>query len=506
MIEPEERVISDALEIPIQQHDLKRITFTGSLVTVVSQVIRIVIQIGSQIVLARLLFPTDFGLLALALPFVALAGLFTDIGVGQSVIQRKFLNTHIVSGLLWASVLIAAVLAVILAATAPLLALAYSEPRLTPIAIILALTLPLGALGGLPASILTRQMNFRALALNEVVASAISTLLTIGLAVMDWSYWALIAGQFANISIGGTLNWRSCKWRPSKPAPLALLRDDLLFGGNLTAANLASFVSTSADNLIIGYFNGPLALGLYDRSYRLVVQPVGQLLSPFARVALPLMSRFDQSPEKYRRSYLSVLCILNFLTVPLMLVCITYGQLIVELLLGDRWSAAGPIFSWISVGGVASATNSSAAWLFISQARTAEYRKVSIQCAIVNLMCFTAGALVSIEMVAALGAIGFVLVSAPLTLYRASRLGPVGMRDILIACIPFTIAGAVTIPLLLLLPYIELSAPATLLSGLCLSYGIFSVVGALIPFHRGLALDVLHQIITLLRGRSPNNV
>jgi PST family polysaccharide transporter len=166
------------------------------------------------------------------------------------------------------------------------------------------------------------------------------------------------------------LGWSSCGWFPSRPAFHEKAWTDLQFSGNLTGTNLATYITASADNVIVGLTTGAVSLGLYDRSQRLVVQPLNQMIAPVSRVAVPLLSRLVERPYEYRAAYIRILKALLFISMPAMLVCISNGHIVIETLLGERWLAAAPVFSWICVGGLASAFYSSVYWLLISQGRT----------------------------------------------------------------------------------------------------------------------------------------
>lgn len=425
----------DAFAVPDDGQSLKKRSFRGSLLTAGGQVIKLGLQLISQLVLARLLFPADFGLLAMAYPVITLANLFNDIGIGESIVQRQTISHQQVSTLFWISIGISLLLAVLVVLSAPLAALIYHDRRIVLLLATLALMLPIGAAGGIPTSILVRQMRFGVLVRVDIAAAATGLVTTILCAVAGEGYWSLVWGQFALALTQAVMGWIACRWRPLRWGNWRSVIDDLRFGGNVTGANLATFVSTSADNVIIGLFNGPAALGLYDRSYRLVVQPVGQLLSPVSRVALPLLSRHVNQPAEYRSIYLDMVRALNLAAVPLMIFCVVDGQELVDVLLGPRWTAAGHIFRWIAFGGLAAAVNASAVWLFISQNQTASLRRYSTASAVTNLTAFTIGATLGITYVAAIAAMTFVFVSAPLMLYGATRTGIVRFQDVILTCL-----------------------------------------------------------------------
>ena len=416
--------------VALDAETLRRRSAGGSAVTAVAQVAKLGLQIGSQVVLARLLFPADFGLLALAYPVIALVAVLSDLGLGQAIVQRPSLVQAQVSALFWVNMGVSFVLAVAVLLATPLAVAAYREPKLFAPMAVLALTIPLGALATHPFALLSRRMRFGAIASIEVAATLAGVATAVVCALRGWSYWSLVAGQFANTAVSVALGWSACGWAPSWPRWNARTWADLRFGGALTGANLATFVTTSADNVIVGVFAGRVPLGLYDRSYRLAVQPVGQMLAPVGRVAVPLLSRLVDTPDEYRSAYLTIFRAQLLITVPALLVCATQASLLIHVVMGDRWAGAAPIFAWICAGGLAAGVYSSLFWLFISQGRTREMMTFTILAAGINLASFLLGALWGVVGVAALAALGFVFVTTPLVVYGATRAGAVRPRDL----------------------------------------------------------------------------
>ena len=207
----------DPFAVPLAAADLKQTSFRGSLVTAVAQLFRLVLQIGSQAILARLLFPEDFGLLAMVAPLVVLAQVFSDLGFGQAIIQRPTLRQDRVSALLWINLAISILLALVVALLAPLAALMYDEPRVLELLVALAVVLPLSALGVHPLALLSRQMRFGVISRNDIIATLAGSGTTIVGAALGWSFWSLVVGQIAGLAVGNGFNWISCAWRPSRP-------------------------------------------------------------------------------------------------------------------------------------------------------------------------------------------------------------------------------------------------------------------------------------------------
>lgn len=470
---------------------LKRQSIEGTVVMTVSQVIRIVLQLFSQIVLARLLFAADFGLLAMVMPFVSFVQIFADIGFAQAIIQRAELSRERVSALFWLNTALSFFVAVVVAASAPLAVWIYHEPRLLPIMLVFAAIVPIGALQTLPNALLTRQMRFRAQSITEVATSLTSIAVTVVLATRGWGTWSLVYGQLGGSVVSTTCSWLACRWRPSAPRRLSGLIDDVKFGGGLMGANLANFLIQSGDNMIVGVTTGTAALGLYDRSYRLVVQPLGQLVAPIGRVAVPLLARLVGRPEVYRRTYLDLFRALALLTTPLMLVCVEDPGQVILLLFGPRWVVAAPVFAWVCVGGLTSAVYGSVAWLFISQARTHEMMRMNLVVMGISFASFLIGSHWGVAGIAAGGAIGFVLLATPLNFRAVTRRGPISGSDIVFAAMPIIIQTALAAVLLQWQRRLGWNGPAQVLAALATAYAFFAMSALLVPAQRKIVEDLL---------------
>jgi PST family polysaccharide transporter len=482
----------DPLEVALDGSTLTRKTLRGSIATAVVQALKTAFQFGSQLLLARFLFPADFGLVAMAAPVLGFIQTITDIGLGQAIIQRPSLTQGQVSSIFWFNMALSLCTTALFLILSPVVVWAFGEPRLFILMIVMSSLIPLSALSIHPVAILSRRMQFGTIAKFDLAASVAGMLVTVIGAWTGWSYWSLVAGQAVSTSLNCILCWVGCRWRPSKPAFHAEAWADLRFGGNLTVANLATYLTTTADNIIIGLTTGAASLGIYDRSYRLAVQPLGQMMSPISRVAVPYFSRLNSMPDEYRRAYSHVLRTVLLITLPLMLVCISNANALILVLLGQRWAGAVPVFTWICVGGLASALYASVYWLFISQARTRELMAVTSINSAINVVAFIIGSRWGVVGIAAGGALSFVFVCAPLMIACASRHGPIRISNFVMDIWPQVVSGA--------LAYIVLDRmervfdPASfggIIGLIAASYAVFSMSILLLPGGRKYLNDIL---------------
>lgn len=486
----------DPFMVDLDAKGLKSRALRGAMLSGSAQIAKMALQLGSTIILGRLLFPADFGLVAMVYPVIGFVQLFGNFGFVEAVVQRQDLRREDASSLFWLNMMISLGLAFLGVVLSPVTAWMYGEPRVTILMATVAATLPLNALGSIHGAILSRQMRFGTITRNDLTAAFSGILVTIGCALLNFGYWSLVIGQIANTLVATLLVWVSLQWRPFLPAFSKQIWDDIRFGVNLTGANLATFVTSAGDNVIIGVLNGKDALGIYDRSYRLVVQPLGQMLAPISSVAVPLLSRLQSDVPEYRNVYLGFVRLILLFNTPISLVCVVNSKEIVTLLLGPHWEGASNAFSWISVGGIFSGFYSSLTWLFISQARTASMRRYMSVSAIFNLASFAVGAIWGVEGVAACAATVFISITVPLVVYGATRSGPVGLRAIVLCCLPNIMTGILAFIAMKFTEYYWLQVDSLkLLTSTILCLSIFLIASLILPWERKTILFGLSKIL-----------
>jgi polysaccharide transporter, PST family len=473
-------------DVSMDMDGLKRASIRGSVATGLAQGVKMISQFASQLVLARLLFPQDFGLVAMIFPVLALVQILGDLGLAQAIIQRPKLTQAQVSSLFWITVTAGTLLGLIVVGIAPIAAGLYSEPRLIAPMRALGATLPIAALGILPVALLTRQMRFGVLSTHDVIATLSGISSSIVSALNGLSYWSLVVGSLVTISVNLLLNWWRCSWRPSFPQLADSSLSDLRFGGGITVSNLSNFITTSGDALIIGLTIGKTALGLFDRSYRLVALPTSQLMAPIGNVATPLLCRLADRPDRYRQTFLELFQALLLLIVPIMLIGTSNAAVLVHWLLGERWEAASPVFAWICVGGLTTGAYQSAVWLFISQGRTGKLAAYLLTAALINLSAFLLGSVGGIVLIAALGSLSFTLLTTPLVLWGATRVGPVSGRDLVTVAVPIALQSSFAYLALRAQSQMGVAGVPQLILATITCYSVFAISALAMPQQRSL--------------------
>jgi PST family polysaccharide transporter len=458
----------------------KNVMFMG-----VAQAWRVAAGFAFTVITARLLAPSDFGLIAMVATVTAFATMIQDLGTTQAVIQRETIGPGQLNSLFWISTCLGCLLAMLLAVSAPAIARFFHEPRLEALTIAFTVPIAAGGVQAIPFALLNRHMRFAELALIDALAMAASLAVGIVLAWKFESYWALYAAACASAFVTLTGCWIRSGFRPGKPQFDDETREMIGFGSGVSGFNLANYLSRNADKLLIGKLFGDNALGFYDRAYRLLLFPLSQIHAPIGRVMIPMLSRSLSDPQRYKRAYMECVSILLLATQPAILFATIYSEDVFRILLGDRWLGSAPIFAWLGIAGLQQVMTSTIGWLYISQGRGGGFFWIGLFGAVTTVAAFVTGLPWGPVGVAAAYTISDYLIRLPVIWAAAGRVGPVEARDLYSMAMPHALSTAVAaIGLLALKPAIGRADILTCGLLVCLSFAIYLAVLMLFPEKR----------------------
>lgn len=315
------------------------------------QAIRLVVLL----VLARLVRPQDFGAFALASTIIGIAQLICGQGMTAAITQRHELDEAQL-GSAFASLLIASIGAeIFLTAGARLLAHAVSMPAIAPLLCFLSASLPLNALSSVPRAIWRRDLRFRRLATVVTTSQIIASLAAVVCALRGFGIWSLVVRQLgeAVIAVIFTLLW--IPWRSLLRATWKAYLDMLRFASPIAGSNLMALWRSRLDEVLIGKWLGPEALGYYALARRQLDGLVSLLPAVIGNALVPILSRVQRDPEKVRAVMMRGIGLLGAVTLPVFTGIAATAKLWVPLLLGERWRPAIPIVEAIALGSAARA-------------------------------------------------------------------------------------------------------------------------------------------------------
>ncbi len=324
---------------------LKRAALSGVKWTLTSTGLSTVIQFVQVAVLARLLEPADFGLMAMVWILLNFSLLFMDMGIGQAIIQKQDISREQLSSLYWANIIIGFIVFGFTVSATPLVVALYSEPRLytlTPAAALLLGIVPFGAQFQL---LLQKELRFKTLAVIEIIGAVVAATVAISAAFAGQGVFSLVFGQLSGGAISTLLlvitGWG--RWRPTLHFRRADLKGLIGFGFYQLGERVLNLLFSRTDQLLIGALLGPLALGYYSLAWNLVILPSSKINPVLTRVAFPLFAGVQNEIERLRRGYMILLRVVSSVNAPILFGCAATAPTLVVVVYGEQWTPAIPL-------------------------------------------------------------------------------------------------------------------------------------------------------------------
>jgi O-antigen/teichoic acid export membrane protein len=295
---------------------------------------------AATLLTARLLLPEDYGIVGIAMVVVGLLHHVSEFGIGAAIIQQRSLSNHVISRIGGAALVIAVIMAGALLAIAPLAASFFHMPALRNVLMILSIRFIIDGYAVVPRSILARDLEFRRLSVLEGIESVLMAILTVSIAYVTKSYWALIAGNLISGLAFAVMVGRSVPMTPTWPGRLAEIRSQLEFGANVVASRLAWYAYSNADTLVVGRVLSGAMLGFYTQAWNIAAAPAEKLSSLVLRVAPSVLSQAKTHAGETRRYYLLLLRGVAIVSFPLAVGLALVAQELVSGVLGEKWLGA----------------------------------------------------------------------------------------------------------------------------------------------------------------------
>lgn len=475
--------------------NLKGRSVRGGVASMATQGSKLVLQVGSTAVLARLLSPEDYGLFGMALVVTGFLGLFNDLGLSMATVQRPEITHAQVSALFWLNAALGLGIAIVTAALAPAVAWFFDEPRLTPVIATMAVAFLVGGLSVQHQALLRRQMRFGRIALLDVTALGAGIAAGIAAAAAGLGVWSLVCMQLTLTAVTAGGAWALCRWIPGRPRRAPGLRRLLGFGAGLMGFNTVGYLGKALDTVLLGWRWGAIPVGFYANARRLMQLPVTQLVTPVTQVAVPALSRIPDEPARYRAAYLRFVDKVLLVGLPGVAFLIATSDWVVAALLGPQWGESARLFAILGICALVEPLASTTGWLFVSQGRSRELFLIGVTDAAIRFGLIAAALPWGATGVAVAVAARLVF-SVPLIFLLVGRSGPVRALDLVRpALAPLLAAGAVLGTTLLVRPALAGFAP---LPALLLAFVPAALVGLaallVLPPTRRALLDVRHAL------------
>lgn len=420
--------------------DLAGKSIRGGVVTFCSQVIKLFLKLTTTAILARLLTPEDFGVVAMVTVLTGFAELFKDAGLSTATVQRQHITQGQVSALFWINVGISCLIALMTAAMAPVIVWIYQEPRLLAITLVLAVTVIFGGLSVQHQALLRRNLRFKELAIIEVSSMFCGLAVAVGMAYLGFRYWSLIGMTATTAAVTAVLSIAISGWKPGLPRRGTGVRPMLRFGGGLVGFNVLNYVNRNADNLVAGMLLGSTALGLYSRAYTLMLMPFYHINAPLTGIVVPTLSRLQSEPRKYAAVYLEMLALLACFSTPIVALLYVAAEEVVAVFLGADWKEAVPLFRYLAPAALCGTFSVAPYWLCVTLGRSNAALSWGLVSAPTMLVTFFVGAQFGIEGLAIGFSVSWLLLLV-LFIWIACLGAPVLPRQVFLTAAPSLIAS-----------------------------------------------------------------
>lgn len=336
----------------------------AALINFASKYTIVIIQLLYNSVLARILMPDEFGVVAILNVFISFFVLLADMGLGNAVIQNQELDDDDISSIFIISVILSIVLSGIFILLSYPISQLYNNPEYMIMCPLLSIAILFNSLNTIPAALLMKKQKFKTVAIRQIIINISCSILTIFLAVKGMKYYSLIAYTISAAILNFVWNYFSCNFKFKfifKKESFNKIKEFSLF---LMSFNIINYLSKNIDRLIIGKVSGNTDVGNYNKAYQLTTYPLNYLTFVITPVLLPVLSAHQTNKEFIYNKYLKLVKLLSLMGIYVSIMCFFCSDEVTTIFYGSNWGIAAICFKWLSLSIWAQMINSSASVIF----------------------------------------------------------------------------------------------------------------------------------------------
>lgn len=305
-----------------------------------------------SVFLARLLAPSEFGLIVMVGVFIAFLSPFVDAGLGSALMRKKDATAEDYSTVFWSNIGLALATYLIIFLCAPLVSRFYEEPLLTEIIRVLGLVLIINSLSVVQSIRLAKVLDFRSIGVRSLISNVVSGGIGLYLAYIGWSYWALVVRQLINAVIAAILYWSLGSWLPSLRFSTDSFKDFFGFGSKLLLSNLLDTGFRNLYPLMIGKFYAASALGYYNRAVTLKDIPQNLFSQVTGKVSYPVLIELQDNPARLKEAIRRLMQVISFVYFPMLMGLMGISKSFILVLLTEKWAEAIPLLRALTFVGL----------------------------------------------------------------------------------------------------------------------------------------------------------
>ena len=461
----------------------------------IGQVSYIVLYFTFNLILSRILSPTDFGVYAIVNTFIIFFSLIKDFGLGNYLITTKDISKQLCDTIFYSNLLFTTLLCLIILLVSPYIALFYQDPRLTVLIRLSALTFIIDAICTVPNAMLIRKMDFFRLFILKVSSISLAGVSAIILALSGWGIYSLVLQAILISLLSGLVLFYFYPYLPGANFERSRLKAIGRFSLPLFFDQFIQYFSRNLDNLIIGRLFGPFSLGLYNRAYTIMQMPLQNISSSVSSVLLPVLSSSVGDLDRLSAIYRKAISGIAFISFPLMGYVFVYAHEVIYFLYGSKWAGVSDILMIFSIVGMLETIIVPSGTLLMSSGKTFQLLKFSTSLRVVIISMIVIGSFFSTIGIALCYMIATILITPYVLFYVSRELD----KPIIFLASPLVKIFLVTVASVLLLLLVKVGLSGfNLIAVFCIS-GIFYFSAYLfISFwvNRSLISDSLSIIIS----------
>lgn len=359
-------------------NNLKNKTISGISWSIVDNVTKLLLTLFIGSILARLLKPDDFGVIAMIFVFTGFLKILRDFGLGASVIQKSNPTSKELDSLFWVTIGFGVFVTVVLIAFSSTIASFYELPKLSKLIKVISAAMFLGSVSIIPEALIKKNLDFKSLFFRNIGNLIISGSITILMAYYGYGVWALIFKEIIFNFLLIIFNFSLVKWRPSLSFNYNSIKSYLNFSLPLFGENTLNYFVRNIDNLLVGKLLGDTILGYYSKAYSLMLLPVRQISGSIANVMFPSLSIIKDDKAKVWVGYMNVVKIVSFVNFPIMISLYFFAGEVVLILFGSQWLEVIPIIKALCFLGAIQSIGTLAGSIYNSQGETKLQFKVGL--------------------------------------------------------------------------------------------------------------------------------
>jgi PST family polysaccharide transporter len=463
-------------------------------------------QIASVAIIARLVPPAEYGIFAMALPAVMVAVALSNFGLPQAIMQQEKMTHAHASVLFWLNLGFALVVTGLMMALSGPAAAYYDEPKVEPVFMVVSLSLVFSAASSQYVAILRRTLQVQASELLTLAAEIVGLIVAIVAAFLGASYWSLVLQQLVTPFLKTLTMAARTRWLPSSPRHLKFsdAAGSISFGGFVAGFSILTRLTDYVGTVIVGALFNAAETGLFSRARNLSSIPAQRVMTPLSTVFVPTMSRLQDEPEALEAMFTRLISRSNLILLPVAVIMAAGAAPLVTLMMGQNWTSAAPLMLWMSIFIFREAGSSGLQFVMIACGRSRPlffYALFRLGLVAAAMYAAAGGGVTAMTQVYVLVEI---FVTLPLMVLVTHRTTPIRAGVFMRACVPdMVFAAGVTLVLILFVnPAVAGMAPVLQLAALAAA--MVPVYGLRIGVSPALRRDVLQVFLSVsgrLRGR-----